>query len=316
MEKTQPEIDTFIDYLREVKDSEEQFRILFEVNFDGICINRLPDGEFVKVNPGFSKMTGYEEYELYGLLSKEINIWHEPEDRLFVLEQLQIKGLLRNFEGRFRTKSGEIRYGLLSAIIVTIKNTPHIISIIHDITEQKNLEEKLRESEKKYRELSNTDSLTGLGNSRYYHSQITTEITKASSFSLPLSLILIDVDNFKKLNDTFGHVIGDNVLSQLGQIIKESIRQTDLPFRYGGEEFVIVLTSTKKADACRVAEKIRKGFEKQNFSTTEGLAITATISAGVVEYQEPETSKSFIDRADKLMYRAKSSGKNTICHRS
>jgi two-component system cell cycle response regulator len=130
----------------------------------------------------------------------------------------------------------------------------------------------------------------------------------------PLSLILLDVDDFKKYNDAFGHKEGDNVLVTLAEVIRSCLRGTDTAYRYGGEEFVVILPETTIDQGKRIAERIRKTFKNNAFEPRKGKTVRKTVSLGVAQYSDKEDATSFIKRADKNMYTAKSLGKDqTFC---
>jgi len=183
-----------------------------------------------------------------------------------------------------------------------------------DITQRKRAEEKLRESERRYRELSIIDSLSQLYNSRYFYTQMQMETDRVNRYGEPLSLILLDIDNFKAFNDTYGHVEGDRVISGLGQLIKRYLRKTDSAYRYGGEEFTVLLPSTKGSDGIITAERIRREFKKETFAPAPGKSIRMTVSIGIAQYRPHEDPKAFVKRVDRLMYRAKRQGKDRVCH--
>jgi diguanylate cyclase (GGDEF)-like protein/PAS domain S-box-containing protein len=188
--------------------------------------------------------------------------------------------------------------------------------VLSDITALKRMEETLRESEKKYRELSIIDDLTRLYNPRYFHQQLRMEIDRANRYGHPLSLFLMDLDDFKAFNDAYGHVEGDHVLSRVGQVVKRKLRQTDSAYRYGGEEFTILLPMTKSTDGAVTAERIRTELKKENFSRAPGQDVHITVSIGLAQYKPPEETEAFIHRADQLMYQGKKNGKNMVCYDS
>jgi diguanylate cyclase (GGDEF)-like protein len=117
-----------------------------------------------------------------------------------------------------------------------------------DITDRKRAEEALRDSEQRYRELSIVDGLTQLYNSRHFYVQLKSETERSNRYGQPLTLLLLDLDNFKAFNDAYGHVEGDQVLSRLGQVVKRCLRETDSAYRYGGEEFTILLPMTTSGE--------------------------------------------------------------------
>ncbi len=170
----------------------------------------------------------------------------------------------------------------------------------------------LRQSEQNFRELSITDDLTKLYNSRHFFYQINKEIERTNRYEHPLSLLMLDLDNFKKYNDTFGHIAGDSVLTKAGEILRNSLRKTDAAYRYGGEEFAILLPETKCEEALHFAERIRQAFENQDLTIPQKQNFSVTVSIGVVQYEIGEKLHAFIKRADKNMYTAKNKGKNCI----
>ena len=183
-----------------------------------------------------------------------------------------------------------------------------------EILTRKRIEEDLRRSELRYRELSLTDELTGLYNARHFFRQVQTEVERASRYSSLLSICVLDIDHFKSYNDTYGHLSGDAVLSELGRIIRQLIRDSDSAYRYGGEEFIIILPETSCDEAARVAERIRITFFEHAFYPEDGTEVHVSISLGITGYLFGETTSDLVDRADQNMYRAKKAGRNTtVC---
>ncbi|MBU2537060.1 MAG: diguanylate cyclase [Proteobacteria bacterium] len=185
-----------------------------------------------------------------------------------------------------------------------------VVEHITDITERVKAEKALAESEHRYKELSLVDELTKLFNKRYFNTQLQLEVERANRHGQPLSLLLMDIDNFKHHNDTYGHADGDRVLARLGQVVAESLRVNDVPCRYGGEEFTIILPETSGEQATVVAERIRSRFAGEVFRPTPQDTVRKTISIGVTQYRAGESGQSLLERADQNMYEAKQSGKN------
>jgi len=185
--------------------------------------------------------------------------------------------------------------------------------IYQDITDRKFAEEALQKSEERYRELSIVDDLTSLYNSRHFYVQLNNETERSNRYGQPLTLLLLDLDNFKIFNDTYGHVEGNQVLSRLGQVIKRCLRHTDSAYRYGGEEFTVILPMTTGKVAAITAERIRTEFKKETFSLLPGQDVHLTMSIGLGQYNPQEDIKTFVHRVDQLMYQAKKNGKDRVC---
>lgn len=161
--------------------------------------------------------------------------------------------------------------------------------------------------------LAVTDGLTEMFNHRYFQEQMSANIQTAKRYESVFSLILIDIDFFKKFNDTYGHQSGDAVLRQVAQTIKRNIRSTDIPCRYGGEEMSVILTNTNKEDAIKTAVKICEAVRNKEFELATGDWTHVTISLGVASMpQDGETTESLIEYADKCLYVAKRNGRNQV----
>jgi diguanylate cyclase (GGDEF)-like protein len=173
--------------------------------------------------------------------------------------------------------------------------------------------EALRDSEKRYRDLSIVDDLTQLYNSRHFYFQLKIELDRSNRYEQPLTLLLLDLDNFKAFNDAYGHVEGDQVLLRLGQVVKRCLRETDFAFRYGGEEFTILLPMTTSADGAVTAERIRAELKKETFSPAPGQDVHVTVSIGLAQYKPQEDMKVFVHRVDQIMYQGKKNGKDRVC---
>jgi len=165
---------------------------------------------------------------------------------------------------------------------------------------------------KKLEELAITDGLTGLYNSRHFFNQIKTEIERHTRYHRPLSLLILDIDLFKKFNDTWGHLEGDKVLMSMGKIITSCLRSNDTAYRYGGEEFTIILPETRVEEACRVGERIMSTLGEKMFYPEKGEAVNVTISIGITDFSRKDSLEDFIKRADKAMYRSKQAGRNRL----
>lgn len=165
----------------------------------------------------------------------------------------------------------------------------------------------------KVHELVITDDLTGLYNSRHLHELLDYEVKRANRYSCDLSLVFIDLDHFKKVNDTYGHMVGSRLLTEIGHLIHDHTRKVDMVARYGGDEFVIVLPNTSKVGALSVISKLREKINVHHFLAKEGLRINVTASFGIATFPEDAKSKDDLIRlADKAMYEVKETTRDAI----
>ncbi len=175
------------------------------------------------------------------------------------------------------------------------------------------LQQLYRELEKSQQE-AHTDSLTGLINRRGLEKRFELERIRAKQNNLPFSIIMVDIDHFKKINDTYGHLVGDSLLKGISQILKKQLRRNDIAARYGGDEFLILLPESDLAGAGAVAGKIQKGLSTKEWKLKEsGESMGAvTVSMGGAIYAMNESGEAMIKRADDALYMAKTSGRNQI----
>ncbi|MEC1260032.1 GGDEF domain-containing protein [Bacillus swezeyi] len=167
---------------------------------------------------------------------------------------------------------------------------------------------------KKYEEESSIDFLTGLNNVRNFDAIWNAQISNAKEKNEKLSLLLIDVDYFKNINDTYGHSIGDAILKELGMILKKSTRTVDIVSRNGGEEFSVILPNCSNSRAAEIAERIRNEVEAHTFNISFSIKINITVSIGVVTFPEViENTDELINKADQCLYKAKQLGRNRVC---
>lgn len=161
------------------------------------------------------------------------------------------------------------------------------------------------------KQMSLTDPLTKLFNRRHFEAEFEREFKRAKRYNNPLSIAVADIDFFKQVNDNYGHLCGDYILKEIAYIITNNFRQTDLIFRYGGEEFVIILTETSGKNALIPLERLRKAVENYKFKFNK-QDINITLSIGVSSNINLETAQEMFEEADKILYDAKNNGRNQI----
>jgi diguanylate cyclase (GGDEF)-like protein len=161
-------------------------------------------------------------------------------------------------------------------------------------------------------ELAITDGLTRLYNSRHFYHLLEVEVGRCQRYHHLLALLLMDIDHFKDYNDSYGHLEGDKVLVCFGQLIKSCLRHMDAAFRYGGEEFTVILPETSGSEAMTVAHRIKDSVQAKRFHPTADQTVQLTISVGVTQYVPGEDRSAFVQRADQAMYVSKQSGRNRV----
>lgn len=165
----------------------------------------------------------------------------------------------------------------------------------------------------KVESLTIRDDLTSLSNARHLHHILDTEVNRSQRYHKPFSMIFMDIDHFKKVNDTYGHVHGSELLKEVAEVIQKNIRVVDFGARYGGDEFVIVLPETGKDEAFNIAERIRSSIEKNKFLERGGLSIHFTASLGVATFpQDADSKDGLIKMADHAMYDSKKTSRNKV----
>ena len=295
---------------RATRRSEECYRTAFQNSFDAVTINRVSDGAYVEVNKAFVDATGYERDEVIGRSSLELGIWTDPSDRLRLLEALKGKSICRNMETRFRTKNGTDMWAVMSSSILDIDGTPCVFSITRNISDAKIAEEKIRN-------LAFYDPLTSLPNRRLLMERLGHAVASGARHCRKRALLFVDLDNFKALNDTLGHHMGDLLLQGVARRITSCVRESGMVSRLGGDEFVVALENLSEsaeeaaAQAKNVAERILAAIGRPHLLEGQEWRNTASIGIAVAG-DHGEATDVVLQHADIAMYQAKTAGGNTI----
>lgn len=281
----------------------ERFRLAFEDAGLGIALVDLA-GNIFEANRACSELFGRTNDELIRL--NILDIW-VPEDRVEAMAEFRnaARGSKANaaYERRYRNKKGEIVFAeVMRRLVQSQSGTPmFFVATFRDITETKRLQAMLEER-------ASTDPLTGAMNRLGIEERVGYELMRSDRYGDKLSLVLIDLDHFKVVNDTYGHLAGDRILRGFCDIARSCLRSTDSLGRVGGEEFVALLSETGMTGAQIFAERLRSTLADFRFDGD----IRITASMGVAAHRKGEELSSLMERADCSMYRAKQSGRNRV----
>lgn len=296
----------------ETRDREEKFRIIADYSHSWEAWFAT-DGRLLWVNPSVERLTGYTAEECMGQRSHPMEIVH-PEDREKVARAMAAAGKqpsLKELEFRAVCKDGSVRWCAVVSqpAIDTGGVNVGFRASIRDISDRKALQQQLEL-------LASTDPLTGVINRRRFFHTAEAELYRARRYDRPLVLALVDIDYFKRINDTHGHAVGDECLKTLAHGFANRLRRSDLFARFGGEEFVLLLPETQLGDGLRLCERLRQMVETlklqaQGKSETFGF----TVSIGVADLQhEGDSLNQLLARADAALYKAKRDGRNQVAY--
>lgn len=291
-----------------LRHSENRFHALFTHLANGFALHeavrdsngQIVDYRYLEVNPAFARMMGLTEEQLVGHRVSEIL----PDSKKYWLDNFRAvveQGQSVNLENHSRQ---------LGRWLATHAYRPapgQFAIIVEDITERKQLQMELERQ-------ARTDYLTGLINRRYFIDHCQQELTRTLRYGHPLSLLMLDIDHFKKVNDTYGHLAGDQVLQALAACCQAQLREVDIAGRIGGEEFTILLPETDAGEACEVAERLRQMLADLGVAQSDGPPIRFTVSIGVACVgAATNTIDQLLQHADEALYQAKNNGRNRVC---
>ncbi|HEY3704730.1 MAG TPA: EAL domain-containing protein [Terracidiphilus sp.] len=290
--------------------SEERYRSAFQMSLDCVNLNRLSDGMFVDCNRAFLALTGWTREEVIGRTSNELNIWADPNDRVRLVRALEQQGACRNLEAQFRKNSGEAIWGLMSASVIELEGMRCILSVTHDMSDAKAAQDEIRH-------LAFYDPLTDLANRRLLLQRLRQIVSASRRSDRWQALLFIDFDDFKTLNDTLGHDVGDLLLKEAARRLIRSVRDGDTAARVGGDEFVVILEDLSEdaegsaAQAKTVADKILATMNEP--FTLANRHCNCTVSIGISLFCRGNGSTTeILQQADLAMYSAKQEGRSAI----
>jgi len=267
------------------------------------------DGCIVQINQTELDWLGYEAQEVMG--RPFTDFMAETSQALFRINfpLFMQRGEIHDQEVELIRKNGTHLPAVISATALRNKDGEFVMSrsTVFDITERKRLEAQLEH-------LAKTDSLTDLSNRRDFYEQAEREISRHRRFQQPLSLLMIDIDHFKAINDRHGHAAGDEVLRQLAAQCRSTLRETDITARIGGEEFAVLMPQTGEDTAAEAAERLRHQLATHPALGPDGTAIAFTVSIGLTHFHERDADiADLLRRADTALYEAKETGRNRVC---
>lgn len=305
----------------ENKLEKEKLELVFNTSLDAQIITRLSDGLIVNVNDELARLIGYAKKDIIGNNINSYKFWTDLNKKEFFLKELREKGICRSMETSLEIKENQEFYGMISARKIEIEFETHIITLIRDITNRIKNEERIQELinkleiERNAAQLSSiTDGLTGLANRRYLDDILDKEIGRLKRSHGSLTLIMLDIDYFKRFNDTYGHVAGDSCLQMIATSLSTIIeRQSDTIARYGGEEFLAVLPDTNKEGAIKLGEEIRKSVEElkiPHIGSDVSKYVSLSIGVSTFYPEDIGSAKEAVALVDKALYSAKEMGRN------
>lgn len=291
-----------------LRNSEKRHRLLAHNAWDVVWTMGL-DGSITYVSPAVERVRGFTPEEAMRQSLEEI---HPPEsaakvgnyfaDLFAAIENGSETPVYRD-EHEYYRKDGSIMTGELQVIphVDEDGRVVEILGVTRDISERKRFEAELTE-------LAVTDPLTGLWNRRHTNELLSADLAQARRHGQVLTVLMVDIDHFKSINDTYGHQTGDNVLIEVGRRLRDQVRGTDVVGRWGGEEFVILLRHCGLSDALATAEKLRRQIAEASF----GPLFSVSVSIGAAQLQPGEDLASWLGRADAALYEAKRAGRNAV----
>jgi len=302
-----PNGDILVIYKDLTKEQKTQERLrsfadIIDNSMSEIYIFDTEDIRFTYTNKEAQRNTGYTLEEMKNLTPVDIKPDLNKEDFMSVVEPL-LNGSKESliFETVHRRKNGQDYNVEIRLQLMKVEDKKQFVVTAHDISKRVQAEEMLHK-------LATIDSLTGTYNRHQTNEEIDIEIERASRYNVSFSLLMLDIDYFKNINDSYGHETGDYVLKEFSDVVMKGIRESDRFGRWGGEEFILVLPELNKEQTLHVADKLREDVASHRF---EGVP-QVTVSVGATVYSPGDGKKDILKRVDDAMYQAKKAGRNTV----
>jgi diguanylate cyclase (GGDEF)-like protein/PAS domain S-box-containing protein len=300
-----------------LREAEARFRGMFERHQAIMLLIEPHTGAIMDANAAAAQFYGFPLATLRQMHIEAINCL--LPDQVAVEREHALAEQRNYFIFPHQLADGTIRIVEVHSTPMTVGGQELLFSIIHDITERKRDEETLRQYTKQLevlqvqlREQAIRDPLTGAFNRRYLVETLEREITSAARNQYPLCLMIIDIDHFKAVNDTYGHLAGDHVLRELTHLLQQSTRKGDIVCRYGGEEFVVLMPHSGLTDALWRAEALRSELQSTSFPFA-GSMLAVTVSIGLATTETAQfTCDELLSQADRALFRAKAAGRNRV----
>jgi diguanylate cyclase (GGDEF)-like protein/PAS domain S-box-containing protein len=293
-----------------IEKSLESSRILFQTFVEhnpNICYFKAEDGKYLSYNAKFAELFGIGLNDWIGKSDYDTQ-QAEAADQFRAQDELVLnRGIVSEVSHQIRAADGRLVWLKLIKFAIRLNEQRSILAgVAIDVTPEVKKEQALSEANVQLMQMAQTDPLTGVSNRRFFEERIASEFARTQNAGQPLTLIILDIDDFKKRNDTYGHAAGDDALRMLGGLLRESLRGGDLPARIGGEEFAILLAGMNEAGATLVARRIQ-----DRLRTADCGPVPMTVSMGIASASpELESWEKLYSLADRAMYQAKASGKN------
>jgi diguanylate cyclase (GGDEF)-like protein/PAS domain S-box-containing protein len=296
----------------ELKKAEKQYRSMYQNAVQGMFQSRL-SGELIRVNPAYASILGYESVdEVLSLKEGDVRFYFSSEDRDRMIRAVKKNGSVVNHELRLKRKDGKPVW-ILANIRYVDGGGKILEGIIVDNTRKKVLEKELRRDRKKFRNLSIHNNLTGLYNTRYLYQKLDRLIEESKLTRMPFSLVFMDMDNFKRVVDTYGHLNGSQALKEVANTIKSCVKRPCFGVAYGGDEFVIVLPEFDKVKAAEKVEQIRLQMKQTTYLSKAGHKVHLGASFGIATFPEDtDNREGLLALADKAMFHIKQTGKGSV----